>query len=152
MLKEGDSAPEFTGETLNGKISLKSFKGKNVVLYFYPKDNTPGCTIEANDFSSSKTKFTKNNSVILGVSKDDLRSHEKFMGNYKLKIDLISDPDLKIQKAYGVWGKKKFMGKEFMGTIRSTFLIDKKGKIAKIWKNVKVNGHADEVLEAMKGI
>jgi len=151
-LKEGDKAPDFVGMTLDGKVSLKDFKGKNVILYFYPKDNTPGCTIEANDFSSYKEKFERENSVIIGVSRDDLKSHDKFTCDHKLKIKLISDEELKIQKMYGVWGKKKFLGKEFMGTIRTTFLIDKQGKIAQIWPNVKVNGHAEEVLNVIREI
>jgi len=149
-LKKGDKAPNFSGETVKGRISLNDFKGKNVVLYFYPKDNTPGCTIEAIDFTKEKSKFSKLNTVILGVSKDDLKSHEKFCIKQKLAIDLISDEDLKIHKAYGVWGRKKFMGREFMGAIRSTFLIDSKGKLASIWNNVSVKGHVDEVLEAVK--
>ena len=151
-LKKGDKAPEFSGETLNGKVSLNDFKGKNVVLYFYPRDNTPGCTIEAIDFSKDKEDFSKANTVILGVSKDNLVSHEKFCTKRKLTIDLISDEDLKIHKSYGVWAKKKFLGKEFLGTIRSTFLIDSKGKLAKIWPSVKVKGHVEEVLKTVKGI
>ncbi len=151
-LKEGMKAPDFSGETLHGKVSLKDFKGKNVVLYFYPKDNTPGCTIEANDFSSEKGKFDKSNTVIFGVSKDNLKSHDKFTCDYSLKIDLISDEDLKIHKAYGVWGKKKFLGRGFQGTIRTTFLIDTKGTIAKIWPDVKVKDHAQEVLARVKSL
>tara|TARA_Y100000310_G_scaffold343547_1_gene451736 strand:- start:705 stop:1166 length:462 start_codon:yes stop_codon:yes gene_type:complete len=151
-LKKGDKAPEFSGETLNGKVSLNDFKGKNVVLYFYPRDNTPGCTIEAIDFSKDKEDFSKANTVILGVSKDNLVSHEKFCTKRKLTINLISDEDLKIHKSYGVWAKKKFLGKEFLGTIRSTFLIDSKGKLAKIWPSVKVKGHVEEVLKTVKGI
>ncbi len=152
MLKEGDKAPDFTAESFNGKVALRDFKGRNVVLYFYPKDNTPGCTIEANDFTYSINKFEKENTVILGVSKDNMKSHDKFKKDHKLKIDLLSDEDLAIQKAYGVWGGKKFLGRVFTGTIRTTFLIDKNGRIARIWPNVKVNGHAEEVLKAVKTI
>lgn len=151
-LKNGDKAPNFEGETLKGNFSLKDFKGKNVVLYFYPKDDTPGCTIEAIDFSKDKSWFTENNTVILGVSKDSLKSHEKFCIKQKLTIDLISDEDLKIHKDYGVWGKKKFLGREYMGAIRSTFLIDSKGELAKIWNDVKVKGHVDQVVEAIKAL
>ena len=132
--------------------TLKNSIGKFVVLYFYPKDDTPGCTIETNDFNKLLPKFNRLNCEIYGVSKDNIKSHNKFRDKYKIKFDLLSDEETKIQKKYKVWGKKKFMGREFMGTIRTTFLIDKKGKIIKIWENVRVKDHAKEVLETLMNI
>tara|TARA_B100000963_G_scaffold82920_1_gene70688 strand:+ start:190 stop:642 length:453 start_codon:yes stop_codon:yes gene_type:complete len=134
------------------KFMLKNTLGKYVVLYFYPKDDTPGCTIEANDFNKLLSKFKKLNCEIYGISKDSIKSHDKFKEKYKIKFELLADENLKVLKKYKVWGKKKFMGKEFMGIIRSTFLIDKKGKILKNWSNVKVKDHAKEVLETLKNI
>ena len=132
--------------------TLKNSLGKFVVLYFYPKDDTPGCTIETNDFNKLLPKFNKLDCEIYGVSKDNIKSHDKFREKYKIKLDLLSDEDTKIHKKYNVWGKKKFMGREFLGTIRTTFLIDKKGKILKTWENVKVKDHAKEVLETLKNL
>ena len=132
--------------------SLKNSLGKYVVLYFYPKDDTPGCTIETNDFNKMHSKFKKIDCEIYGISKDNLKSHDKFREKYKIKFDLLSDEDLKVLKKYKVWGKKKFMGREYMGINRTTFLIDKKGKIIKIWENVKVKDHAKEVFETLKSI
>ena len=134
------------------KFMLKNTLGKYVVLYFYPKDDTPGCTIEANDFNKLLSKFKKLNCEIIGISKDSIKSHDKFKEKYKIKFELLADENLKVLKKYKVWGKKKFMGKEFMGIIRSTFLIDKKGKILKTWSNVKVKDHAKKVLETLKNI
>ena len=134
------------------KFILKNTLGKYVVLYFYPKDDTPGCTIETNDFNKLLSKFKKLNCEIIGISKDSIKSHDKFKEKYKIKFELLADENLKVLKKYKVWGKKKFMGKEFMGIIRSTFLIDKKGKIIKIWNNVKVKDHAKEVLETLQNI
>jgi len=146
-LKLGPLAPEFCLPNQNeDKICLKDFRGKWVVLYFYPKDNTPGCTIEALDFTKLKSQFEQNNAVVLGVSKDNCKSHQKFITGKKLTILLLSDSNTKIQKQYGVWRPKKFMGKEFLGTIRSTFLIDPQGKISRIWDKVSAKGHAREVL------
>ena len=136
--------------TSNNDYSLKSSLGKYVVLYFYPKDDTPGCTIETNDFNKMLSKFKKLDCEIYGISKDNLKSHDKFRDKYKIKFDLLSDEDLKVLKKYKVWGKKKFMGREYMGINRTTFLIDKKGKIIKIWENVKVKDHAKEVFETLK--
>jgi peroxiredoxin Q/BCP len=133
-------------------LSLKDSIGKYVILYFYPKDDTPGCTIETNDFNKLLNKFKKLDCEVYGISKDNLDSHDKFRDKYNIKFDLLADEELKLLKKYKVWGKKKFMGKEFMGIIRSTYLIDKKGKILKIWTNVKVKDHAKEVLEALKKI
>ena len=138
--------------TNNVNYSLKDSLGKYVVLYFYPKDDTPGCTIETNDFNKLLSKFKKLDCEVYGISKDNLKSHDKFRDKYKIKFDLLADEELKVLKKYKVWGKKKFMGREFMGIIRSTFLIDKKGKIKKIWKNVKVKDHAKEVLESLKSL
>ena len=133
-------------------FSLKEIKSKYIVLYFYPKDDTPGCTIETNDFNKLLSKFKKLECEIYGISKDSLKSHDKFREKYKIKFDLLADEELKVIKKYKVWGKKKFMGREFMGINRTTFLIDKKGKILKIWENVKVKDHAKEVLETLKDI
>ena len=151
MIKENTKAKDFILPSTNGKtLKLKDLKGKFVVIYFYPKDDTPGCTIETNDFSKLSPKFKKLNCEIYGISKDSLKSHIKFKDKYKIKIDLLSDENLKVLKKYKVWGKKKFMGKEFIGILRTTFLIDKKGKIVKIWKNVKVKDHAQDVLKVLK--
>ena len=153
MLKINSKAPLFTTEsTSKSNYSLKDSFGKYIVLYFYPKDNTPGCTIETNDFNKLLSKFSKLNCEVYGISKDNLDSHFKFKDKYKIKFDLLADEDLKLLKKYKVWGKKKFMGREFMGTIRSTYLIDKKGIIIKAWDNVKVKDHANEVLETLKSI
>ena len=153
MLKINSKAPFFTAvSTSKNNYSLKDSFGKYVVLYFYPKDNTPGCTIETNDFNKLLSKFNKLNCEVYGISKDSLDNHFKFKDKYKIKFDLLADEDLKLLKKYKVWGKKKFMGREFMGTIRSTYLIDKKGLIIKAWENVKVKDHAKEVLETLKSI
>ena len=153
MLKINTKAPIFKlPSTSKDDYSLKNSIGKYIVIYFYPKDDTPGCTIETNDFNKLLTKFKKLECEVYGVSKDNLKSHDKFRDKYKIKFDLLADVELKIIKKYKVWGKKKFMGKEFMGIIRTTFLIDKKGKIIKIWKNVKVKDHAIEVLETLKSL
>ena len=121
-------------------------------MYFYPKDDTPGCTIETNDFNKLLSKFQKLDCEVYGVSKDNLKSHGKFRDKYKIKFDLLADEEIKVLKKYKVWGKKKFMGREFMGIIRSTYLIVKKGKIIKGWANVKVKDHAKEVLETLQNI
>jgi peroxiredoxin Q/BCP len=138
--------------TNQDNYSLKDSLGKYVILYFYPKDDTPGCTIETNDFNKLLSKFKKLDCEVYGISKDSLKSHNKFRNKYKIKFDLLSDQELKVLKKYKVWGKKKFMGREFMGIIRTTFLIDKKGKIIKIWDNVKVKDHAKDVLETFKNL
>ena len=152
-LKLNDIAPDFCLKNQDEEEAcLKDFKGKNIVLYFYPKDNTPGCSIEAMTFTKYKDEFEKNNTTIIGVSKDSCESHRKFIKNKNLNITLISDTDKKIQEIYGVWRLKKFMGKEFMGTVRSTFLIDSQGIIRKIWDKVKVKGHVEEVLEEVKNL
>ena len=153
ILKINSKAPTFEIPTTSvGKYSLKDSFGKYVVLYFYPKDDTPGCTIETNDFNKLLSKFKKLDCEIYGISKDSIKSHDKFREKYKIKFDLLADEDLKVLKKYKVWGKKKFMGREFMGIKRTTFLIDKKGKIIKVWENVKVKDHAKEVLETLQNI
>ena len=153
MIKENTKAPLFNlPSTNNNKYSLKDSLGNYVIIYFYPKDDTPGCTLETNDFNRLLPKFKKLNCEILGVSKDNLKSHDKFKHKYKIKFDLLADEELKVLKKYKVWGKKKFMGREFMGIIRSTYLIDKKGKILKVWDNVKVKDHAKEVLKTLQNI
>ena len=153
MLKEKTIAPNFVlFSTSKYKYSLKNSLGKYVVIYFYPKDDTPGCTLETNDFNMLLSKFKKLECEVYGISKDNIKSHDKFREKYKIKFDLLADEKLAVLKKYKVWGKKKFMGREFMGIIRSTFLIDKKGKIIKIWENVKVKDHTKEVLETLKSI
>ena len=151
MLKINSKAPNFIlSSTSKDKYSLKDSLGKFVVIYFYPKDDTPGCTIETNDFNKLIPKFEKLNCEVYGISKDSIKSHDKFKNKYKIKFDLLSDQEIKVLKKYKVWGKKKFMGREFMGTIRSTFLVNKTGKIIKIWNNVKVKDHAKEVFDTLK--
>ena len=152
-MKVNSKAPIFKLPSTSKKdYSLKDSIGKYVVIYFYPKDDTPGCTIETNDFNKLLPKFKKLNCEVLGVSKDSLKSHEKFREKYKIKFNLLADEEIKVLKKYKVWGKKKFMGREFMGIIRTTYLIDKKGKILKVWDNVKVKDHAKEVLETLQNI
>ena len=152
-LQINSKAPSFVAPSTSlKKYSSKDSFGKYVVLYFYPKDDTPGCTIETNDFNKLLAKFKKLDCDVFGVSKDSLKSHDKFREKYKIKFDLLADEETKLLKKYKVWGKKKFMGREFMGTIRTTYLIDKKGKILKVWNNVKVKDHAKEVLESLQNI
>ena len=139
-------APNFKlSSTSNEVVELNKIKSKLIVLYFYPKDDTPGCTLETKDFNSLISKFSKNNCNVYGISKDSLESHKKFKKKYKIKFDLLSDEKKIAIKAYKVWGKKQFMGKEFMGLIRSSFLIKNK-KIIKEWRSVRVKNHAQEVL------
>ena len=152
-MKVNSKAPDFKLPSTNkSDYSLKDYIGKYVIIYFYPKDDTPGCTIETNDFNKLLPKFKKLNCEILGISKDNLKSHEKFREKYKIKFDLLADEKIKVLKKYKVWAKKKFMGREFMGIIRTTYLIDKKGKILKVWENVKVKDHAEEVLKTLQNI
>jgi len=153
MLETNTKAPTFNLDSTDEKIySLKDSLGKYVVLYFYPKDDTPGCTIETNDFNKLLPKFKKLNCDVFGISKDDLKSHYKFKEKYKIKFHLLSDVELNILKKYKVWSKKKFMGREFMGIVRTTFLIDPSGRIIKIWDNVNVKDHAKEVCDTLKNI
>jgi peroxiredoxin Q/BCP len=149
-LKEGDKAPAFTAATNGGgKISLADFKGQNVILYFYPKDDTPGCTKEACAFRDHWDDFKKRGAVVLGVSTDNVKKHDKFVEKFKLPFTLLADEDKKIVGAYGVWGPKVFMGIKYTGTFRVTFLIGPDGKIKKIWPTVKPAEHAEEVLAAL---
>lgn len=152
-LKVGDKAPDFTLPGDGGsEISLAKLKGKNVVLYFYPRDDTPGCTKEACNFRDAAAPYKKAEAVVIGVSKDSVASHDKFKKKYELPFALGSDKELTTAKAYGVWVEKSFMGRKFMGMERATFLIDGKGVIRGIWHKVKVPGHSDEVLEAAKAL
>jgi peroxiredoxin Q/BCP len=149
MLKEGTTAPAFKTKDANGEsVSLKDFRGQKVVLYFYPKDDTPGCTKEACSFRDAFSKFKKQGIAVLGVSPDSEASHKKFTAKYKLPFTLLADTDRAIVEAYGVWGEKKFMGRTYMGVYRTTFLIDEKGKIKKVFDKVKPEEHAGEVLDA----
>jgi peroxiredoxin Q/BCP len=148
--KEGDKAPDFSLETADGKqMSLNDLKGLNVVLYFYPKDNTSGCTTEACAFNDNLKKLEKSGAVVVGVSADSVASHQKFADKYKLAFPLLSDEKKEMIKKYGVWKEKSMYGRKYMGIERTTFLIDRKGVIVKIFPKVKVNGHVDEVLEAL---
>jgi peroxiredoxin Q/BCP len=149
MLNVGDKAPDFTLNSDEGKlVSLSDFKGKQVVLYFYPKANTPGCTIEACDFRDLRPKFQKAGVVILGVSADPEKALAKFKASKKLNFPLLSDPEHQAIESYGIWRMKKFMGRSFKGIVRSTFLVGKDGKIEQIWDAVRVKGHAAETLTA----
>jgi peroxiredoxin Q/BCP len=148
-LKVGDKAPDFTLQSDGGgKVSLKDLKGKTVVLYFYPKDDTSGCTAEACAFRDQLPDFSKLKATVLGLSKDSVDSHDKFKAKYDLTFPLLSDIDGKVTKAYGAWVEKSMYGRKYMGIDRSTFLIDGKGVIRRVWRKVKVPGHAEEVLKA----
>lgn len=145
-IKLGNKAPQFSLLDQNGEMhTMKQYLGKKVLLYFYPKDDTPGCTTEACNFRDGYKEFEKMGLVILGVSKDSVKSHKKFADKFKLPFPLLSDEEGKLVEAYDVWKKKKFMGREYMGIVRSSFLIDEQGKIAKIYDEVKASEHADEV-------
>lgn len=144
---------DFSAEATGDKtIRLKDLRGQNVVLYFYPKDSTPGCTTEGRDFAALHTKFKRQKTVILGVSRDSLASHEKFRDKQGFPFDLLSDPDENLCQQFDVIREKTLYGRKFMGVVRSTFLIDAEGKLRREWRNVKVSGHADEVLEAVKAL
>ncbi|CCI12910.1 putative peroxiredoxin ygaF [Microcystis aeruginosa PCC 9806] len=150
-LEVGQKAPEFATPNQRGEISkLADFAGQWLVLYFYPKDNTPGCSTEAIDFTALSPQFQQLNAVILGVSPDSAKSHCRFIEKYNLTIQLLSDTEHQLAEIYQVWGLKKFMGKEYMGIKRSTFLIDPQGNIAYIWSNVKVKAHAEAVLKKLE--
>lgn len=150
-LDAGSTAPDFClDDAYHKKVCLKDYEGKWVILYFYPKDNTPGCTMEAIDFSFLKAEFEAAGAVILGVSSDTCESHQKFIDDKQLTIVLLSDPDASMQKDYGVWKPLKFMGKEYLGTVRTTFLINPQGTIVKIWPKVEFKGHAEDVLSQLR--
>jgi thioredoxin-dependent peroxiredoxin len=151
--REGDKAPAFTMPTDGGATaSLAKLKGRNVVLYFYPKDDTSGCTAEACGFRDSHPKFGKIDATVIGVSRDSVESHERFKKKHKLNFPLGSDADGKVTEAYGVWVEKSMYGRKYMGIERATFLIDGKGMVRKVWRKVKVPGHVDEVLAAVKAL
>ena len=151
MLEEGKKAPQFTLKDQAGKsVSLKNFLGKKVVLYFYPKDDTPGCTKEACNFRDDFKEIKKENAIILGVSADSETRHKKFTEKYKLPFTLLSDENKKVLEKYGVWKEKSMYGRKYMGIVRSTFIIDEKGKLKKIFPKVKVTNHNKEVLEALR--
>jgi|SRR5690242_8400147 len=150
LLSVGDKAPAFSTTDQDGKpVKLSDYKGKKIVLYFYPKDDTPGCTKEACHFRDAWPKLRKKKVEVLGVSVDDAKSHRKFIDKFSLPFTLLADTDKKIVKDYGVWGEKSMYGRKYMGTNRVTYLIDEKGKIAAVWPKVKVDDHVDEVLEAV---
>ncbi|HMS33122.1 MAG TPA: thioredoxin-dependent thiol peroxidase [Ignavibacteria bacterium] len=148
MLKPGDKAPDFSliNDEVN-KVSLKDFKGRKVILYFYPKDDTSGCTKEACSFRDNIKIIEKKNAVVIGVSKDDTKSHQKFKKKYDLPFMLLSDENLEMLKKYDVWKEKSMYGRKYMGIERTTFIIDEKGKITEIFNKVKVDGHTEEILE-----
>ncbi len=151
MLEAGNKAPDFCLPNQDSEeICIRDFQGSWVVLYFYPKDSTPGCTTEALDFTAHKSEFEKIGATIFGISPDSIKRHCNFIAKKELTITLISDEDKEVAKAYGVWQLKKLYGKEYMGIVRSTFLINPDGEIAHIWPKVKVKGHAQEVLEKLK--
>jgi len=153
MVKEGKAAPEFTLPSSDGgEVSLKGLRGKAVVLYFYPKDDTPGCTKEACAFRDTQAKISKTGAVVFGVSPDSLPSHEKFRAKYRLNFPLLSDPDKSVAKKYGAFGEKVMYGKKVIGMIRSTFIIDGDGVVRKVFPRVRVDGHADQVLEALAAL
>ena len=150
MPTEGEPAPEFSLEDQNGKtVTLKSLRGKPVVLYFYPKDDTPGCTTEACNFRDARTDYEKAGAVVLGVSPDDAKSHKKFVDKHGLDFTLLADPEKAAIQAYDVWKEKNMYGKKSMGVERTTFVIDAKGVIRKVFAKVKVDGHSDKVLAAL---
>ena len=152
-LKPGDKAPSFKLATDGGgNISLASLKGQPVVLYFYPKNDTAGCTKEALGFSENLKKFERLGVNVVGVSKDSVASHDRFKTKYKLKLTLASDPEIEAAQAYGVWGEKSLYGRKYMGMERATFLIDAKGVIHEIWRKVRVPGHVEAVLDAAKSL
>ena len=152
-LEQGSTAIAFTlAADGGGKVALKDFAGKPLVLYFYPKDDTTGCTKEALDFTASASAFKKLGATVIGVSKDSVAAHDKFKKKHKLNVVLASDPEGKMIESYGSWVEKSMYGRKYMGIDRSTFLIDSKGKIARIWRKVRVPGHVEEVLEAARAL
>lgn len=153
MIEVGQKAPDFNLPDENGeKVSLATFQGQNIVLYFYPKDNTPGCTKESIAFSGLKDEFEAHNTVILGASKDSVKKHQNFIKKHDLTVKLLVDDEVTLCEDYTVWVMKKLYGREYMGIERATFLIGQDGIIKNIWRKVKVNGHAEEVLEAVKAL
>lgn len=152
-LSVGDKAPDFTlPSDGNGTVTLSALQGKTVVLYFYPKDDTPGCTVEAREFTEAQSDFAARNAVIIGLSKDNVKSHDKFKEKHCLSFPLVSDTDGSVCAAYGTWIEKSMYGKKYMGIERSTFLIDKNGVVRNAWRKVKVEGHVKEVLAAVSAM
>ena len=152
-LQEGDKAPEFTALDQDGrKVSLSDFRGKHLVLYFYPRDDTPGCTKEAIDFTRLRSDFTAAGTAVLGVSADTVKAQEAFRNKHQLAVPLISDEQHEMLDAYGAWGEKSLYGRTFMGIIRTTVLIGADGRLARVWRNVRVDGHAEAVLEAARAL
>lgn len=149
MVTVGEQVPEFVGQTNDGEWKLSDFRGQKVVLYFYPRDNTPGCTTESNEFNDNLAAFADKNTVVVGVSNDDLVKHQKFSDKYGFQFPLIADEDKTISELFGVYQLKKFMGKEFMGIVRSTFLIDEQGVLQQEWRKVRVKGHVESVLSSL---
>jgi peroxiredoxin len=154
MLEVNQAAPEFSAINQDGDtVTLSQFAGKqNVVLYFYPKDDTPGCTVEANEFTALIDDFAAADTVVLGVSKDTCAKHQKFISKHGLKVELLADTEGELCELYGVWGLRKFMGREYMGIGRSTFVIDKKGRLVEVNYKVKAKGHAQAILEIVRGL
>ena len=149
-LKIGAAAPAFKLQSAEGEVALKDFRGRKVLLYFYPQDMTPTCTEQACMFRDRMAEFRELGIEVLGVSPDELERHERFAAKHELPFPLLSDPQLKAAKKYGVWKMKKLYGREYMGIVRSTFLIDEKGKLVRIWRNVRLKGHLDQVLDEVK--
>ena len=145
-------APNFKLPSTSGIFQLSNYLGQNIILYFYPKDNTKGCSIEANDFNNSLSLITKYNSIVVGVSKDSIESHQNFKKKNNLKFDLLTDENMKVLKTYNAWGLKKFLGKEYHGIIRTTVLINVKGNIVKTWSNVRVKNHVQNIIEELKSL
>ena len=153
MIEVGKKPPAFTLESSDGgQVKLSDYAGQNVVIYFYPRDNTPGCTVEANEFNAALPALKKLGAVVLGVSKDSIASHCKFRDKFALTFPLLSDPEGTVLESYGAWGDKVMYGKKMKGIIRSTVLIDKDGKVVKHWPKVSVKGHAEEVIETVKAL
>jgi len=153
MVEEGKKAPAFALPNQHGRtVSLKDFAGQRVVLYFYPRDSTPGCTTEAQGFRDASAALKKLNTAVFGVSKDSAESHSKFIAKQELNFDLLTDKDGKVLEAYGAWGEKVLYGKKSLGVIRSTVVIDEEGIVRKVFPKVRVNGHVDAVLEALKAL
>jgi peroxiredoxin Q/BCP len=151
MLKVGDSAPDFELESDAGeRLRLSDLRGKKIVLYFYPKDNTPGCTTEACELRDQQTELHRQGAVVLGVSPDSVASHQRFKAKYGLPFALLADPDHSVAAAYGAWGEKKMYGKTYEGILRTTFIIDEKGRIEQVFEKVKPKGHGDQVLNALR--
>ena len=151
MIHEGDSAPALMAQLSDGRSINLAAPGMSLVLYFYPKDDTPGCTREAQDFTALADEFAAAGATVVGVSRDEARKHDKFIAKYDLKVPLVSDSDGAISDAFGTWGEKSMYGRTYMGMERSTFLIDGRGRVVKEWRKVKVPGHAQAVLDAVRG-